>query len=81
MVDALDFGFTLCNKACQDQTRRGPQIRCHYRRRRKFIDAAHDRGIAFDFDVGAHALKFLHMHETVFEYGLDNGRGAFRDGV
>ena len=43
--------------------------------------AAHDRGVAFDADVGAQAQQLLHVHEAVLEDRLVDHADAFGDAV
>ena len=57
------------------------QVGRHQRRAGHVSDAAHDRGIAFELDVGAEALQFERVHEAVLEHGLGDDADAFGDAV
>src|SRR4051812_20122252 len=61
MIDAIDDRFTLRRQARDDQADRSPKIGRHDRRAVELFDAAHDRGLVVDRDVGAHAHEFGHV--------------------
>ena len=59
VVDAVDDGFAVGDQPGQDQRRRSAQVGRHHRRAAELLDAADDRGVAFDADVGAQAQQLV----------------------
>src|SRR3954451_19075526 len=65
VIDAIDDRFAVGDQAGDHQSRRGAQVGRHDGRALQALDAAHDRAIALDRDVGAKALQLERMHEAV----------------
>ena len=80
MVDAIDHRFTVGDEAGDHQSRRRAQVGRHDGCALQALDAAHERAIALDRDLGAEALQLERMHEAVLEDGLGDHGGALRDG-
>src|SRR6202165_3401008 len=72
VIDAIDHRLALRDQAGDDQARGCAQIGRHDRSAGERAHALYDRRIAFDLDVGAETLQFLHVHHAVFENGLGN---------
>ena len=81
MVDPIDGRLAFGREARDDEARRGAQVGRHDGRALQLADAAHDRGVARDLDVGAKPLHLQGVHETVLENGLGDHGGALRDRV
>ena len=74
MIDAIDNGLSVGDQPGNDQASRSAQICRHDFGARQFGHALDDRGIALNFDAGAHATQLLDVHHPVFEDGFGNDR-------
>ena len=81
MIDAVHGGFPVGGQRRNHQGRGGTQVGGHHRRTGELLHPAANGGVALHFDVGAHAIHFLHVHEAVFKYRLDNGTGALGNDI
>src|SRR5690606_37132165 len=81
VVDAIDQGVAFGDQRRDHQAGRSPQVGRHDWRALEFLGAGNDGGVAFNLDLRAHAVQFVHVHEAVFEDGLDHGTGAFGNRV
>src|SRR5262245_25696029 len=80
MIDAVQHRLAMGGQSSDDQRDRGPQIGGHHLGSGQLIDAADERSVAVQRDVGPQPRQLLHMHEAVLEDGLANGRYAPRPG-
>src|SRR6266853_1339554 len=78
VIDPVDSGLAFGNETRDDEARRGAQVGRHDGCALQLRNAAHDRRVSRDLDVGAETLHFQGMHEPVLEYGLGDDGGAFR---
>src|SRR6266516_8177801 len=81
VIDPVDSRLAFGNETRDDEARRGAQVGRHDGRALQLRNAAHDRRVSRDLDVGAEALHFQGMHEPVLENGLGDHGGAFRNRV
>src|SRR5450755_4805664 len=80
VIDAIDHRLAFRDQAGDDQAGGCAQIGRHDRGAGERTHALDDRRIAFDLDVRAEPLKFLHVHHAVFEYCFGNDRSVVGDG-
>src|SRR5271155_1799734 len=76
VIDAVDDGLAVGDQGGKHQRGGGAQVRGEYGRGAKRSSAAYDGAAAFDLDIGAHAHKFLRVHEAVLEDILGDDRRA-----
>src|SRR6202140_2683811 len=65
VVDAIDDRLSFRDQSGDDEARGCAQIGRHDRGAGERAHALDDRRIAFDLDVGAETLQFLHVHNAV----------------
>src|SRR5437868_8820820 len=66
VIDAIDHRLAFRDQASDDQASGRAQIGRHDRGAGERAHALHDRRIAFDLDIRAETLQFLHVHHAVF---------------
>src|SRR5258706_9634012 len=65
VIDPIDPRFALRDQTRDDEARRGAQVGRYDGRALQLRNAAHDRGVSRDLDIGAETLHFQCMHEPV----------------
>src|SRR3989338_2578024 len=76
VINTMDFGNAFCGKPREDKAGTRSEIGCHDRRCLKLFDAFHEYVVALDLEIGSHAVKLRHVHETVFKDILCDHRGS-----
>src|SRR5450830_2178966 len=66
VVDAVDQRVAFSGQGRNHQAGRSPQVGGHDRCAFQAVGTGNDGGVAFDLDLGAHAMQLVHVHETVF---------------
>src|SRR5688500_15805602 len=72
VIDTVDYRFVFTHEASNDQAGRRTQVCRHNGSTLQYRDAAENYGVAFYFQICAHPVHFMYMHEAIFKYRFGN---------